>query len=106
MADDLVPDEFIQHYGYRPLSGRAQKTWDSRYAAYKKEQASRAEPETTLLTPEEDAVLMLSVALWNGFIALPTLHPDDQTEVRHMIHAIQDKIMSRPVRRQFPKKQD
>jgi len=51
------------------------------------------------MTAQEKAALDALVAAWNCFVALPQMHPDDTTEFRHLIHAAQDKIMSRPTRR-------
>lgn len=50
-----------------------------------------------LLTAEEVAVLEHLVAAWNAFLLLPPRHPDDVTEFRHGLHALQALVMARPV---------
>lgn len=52
-----------------------------------------------MLTSDERAVLDGLVSAWNSFIVLPAEHPDDIEEFRHGIHALQDKVLSRPTRR-------
>lgn len=51
------------------------------------------------LTSDEDDVLNALAAAWNAFLRLPIEHPDQQTEFRQAIHAIQSQILARPTRR-------
>ncbi|WP_370677569.1 hypothetical protein [Pleomorphomonas sp. PLEO] len=55
------------------------------------------------MTEQEKAVIKATIALWNAFCALPVEHPDDAPEVRSAIHLIQDKVLSRPARREWNK---
>lgn len=55
------------------------------------------------LTKMEQNVLDALVDAWNDFLELPVEHPDDVTEFRHGIHALQVQILARPTRRQFNK---
>ena len=55
------------------------------------------------MTEDEEKALHALVVAWNLFVALPVEHPDDTTEFRHGIHALQDKILSRPTRREISK---
>lgn len=48
------------------------------------------------LSEKEKEVLRLSGELWNQFIELPTIHPDDNNDVRFHIHAIQNIVFARP----------
>jgi hypothetical protein len=54
------------------------------------------------LTPEEEALLEQTAALWNAFLALPRGHPDEQTEFRHQLHDLQRMIIARPYFRSRP----
>lgn len=51
------------------------------------------------LNAQEQAVLDVTVELWNQFLRLPAEHPDDVGEFRHKIHELQNMILSRPTRR-------
>lgn len=51
------------------------------------------------LTPEEREILSKTVDMWNLFVELPIEHPADRVEFMHAVHACQQMIMSRPVRR-------
>lgn len=53
------------------------------------------------LTPDEQRVLDHLRNAWNAFLDLPVEHADDTTEFRQQIHAAQDKVFSRPGRRQW-----
>lgn len=53
------------------------------------------------LTPEEQKAIEETAALWNALVNLPVEHPDDVAEMRHLVHALQDKILSRPARREI-----
>jgi len=53
------------------------------------------------LTDKEQAVLQNTVTLWNNLVDLPNEHPDDIHELRMLVHAIQDKLMARPMRRKL-----
>lgn len=48
------------------------------------------------LTKEEEAILMLTEEIWNGFLALPINHPMERDEMAIKIHDIQRMIISRP----------
>ena len=43
----------------------------------------------------EEACLQCLTKAWNKFIGLPVLHPDDQREFKHAIHAAQNIVMAR-----------
>ncbi|WP_165326983.1 hypothetical protein [Stakelama tenebrarum] len=53
------------------------------------------------LTEQERAVVEKLADAWNAFLVLPIEHGDDQLEFRQAIHAAQDKVLSRPGRREF-----
>ncbi len=53
-----------------------------------------------LLTEAEEGVLLSLVVVWSQFLDLPEVHPDDVSEFRFHIHALQNMIMARPVERQ------
>lgn len=53
------------------------------------------------MTNLEKAALDRLIEAWNAFLLLPTEHADDVGEFRHGIHALQQMIMARPVRRQI-----
>lgn len=53
-----------------------------------------------MMTESEQIVLRKLVDAWNAFVALPVEHGDEVTEFRHGIHALQNQIMARPVRRE------
>lgn len=46
-------------------------------------------------TNDELAILCLTAALWNRFLGLPSLHPDDVPEFRAKLHDLQRIIMAR-----------
>lgn len=52
------------------------------------------------LTDEEQKVLRITAEAWNAFLDLPRQHPDDQTEFRHTLHALQRIILARPAVRE------
>lgn len=58
------------------------------------------------MTREEKDVIQELVQAWNAFLLLPVMHPDDTTEFRHLIHACQDKILSRVGRRAWERNND
>ena len=47
-------------------------------------------------TQEEEAILLLTEELWNGFLELPINHPMEKDEMAIKIHDIQRMIISRP----------
>ncbi len=53
------------------------------------------------ITPQERAVVIALAEAWNSFLLLPVEHRDDQDEFRRAIHAAQDKVLSRPGRREM-----
>jgi hypothetical protein len=53
-------------------------------------------------TEDERRLLQLTVALWNGFVELPDLHPSDRAEMCRDVHNIQHRLMARAVRRGDP----
>ncbi len=53
------------------------------------------------VTRAEQAVALLLAAVWNAYLLLPIEHNDDQAEFRALIHAAQDKVLSRAGRRQI-----
>lgn len=55
-----------------------------------------------LLTPEENEVLLTLTDAWNKFVALPELHPVDNHEFMHAIHAAQTIIVARLYLRSLP----
>lgn len=52
-----------------------------------------------MLTKEERAAIDALILAWDSFVELPTEHPNDATEFRSHIHALQEKILARPARR-------
>lgn len=61
-----------------------------------------AQQRQDTMTPEEKMLLISLAEVWNQLLKLPIEHPDDLTEVRHLIHALQEKVMARSVRRGLP----
>lgn len=53
------------------------------------------------MTNLEKAALDRLIEAWSAFLLLPTEHADDVSEFRHGIHALQQMIMARPMRRQI-----
>lgn len=51
------------------------------------------------MTEQERVVIDRLVDAWNAFLLLPEEHDDDTDEFRHCIHRLQEKVMSRPIRR-------
>lgn len=51
------------------------------------------------LSMEERHVLVSLASAWNKFLKLPIEHADDVDEFRRLIHAAQEKVLSRPARR-------
>jgi hypothetical protein len=47
------------------------------------------------MTEKELIALHLTKDLWKAFVVLPVQHPDDLTEFRIHIHAIQNMILAR-----------
>jgi hypothetical protein len=59
-------------------------------------------PESTnLLTELERATVLKLAEAWNAFLLLPREHNDDVDEFRRLIHAAQEKVLSRPGRREI-----
>jgi hypothetical protein len=54
-----------------------------------------------VLTVDEKAAVMALAEAWNLFLKLPKEHADDQDEFRHLIHAAQEKVLSRSGRREI-----
>lgn len=52
-----------------------------------------------LLTAEEREVFNRTAHVWNGFLLLDRAHPDELTEFRHAMHALQRFILARPALR-------
>jgi len=50
-----------------------------------------------LLTDEERAVVDCLADAWNAFVELKPVHPSDNREFEHAIHAAQNIILARPV---------
>ncbi|WP_068083158.1 hypothetical protein [Novosphingobium rosa] len=48
------------------------------------------------LTCTESHALAISADLWNAYLKLPVLHPDETSEFRHKLHELQRIIMARP----------
>jgi MoxR-like ATPase len=51
------------------------------------------------MTAGESAAFNHLVSAWNEFVLLPVEHPDDLTEFRQGIHALQHMLLARPARR-------
>ena len=49
---------------------------------------------STLRTDEQDVIDKL-VAAWNAYVKLDVMHPDEQIEFRHNLHACQHIILAR-----------
>lgn len=47
------------------------------------------------MTKKEKEVLDLSAELWNKFLQLDEIHPDDVPEFRFHIHALQNIVFAR-----------
>jgi hypothetical protein len=47
------------------------------------------------MTEQEKEILQWTGELWNKFIQLPIMHPDDQNEFRFHLHAIQNIVYAR-----------
>jgi hypothetical protein len=60
------------------------------------------EPKEHGLTEAERKTLRMSALLWNNFLELPEIHPDDRTQVRGLIHQIQQVVMGRVATRTNP----
>ena len=54
------------------------------------------------MTDQEIKVLDVSADLWNEFLKLPSMHPDDQNEFRLNLHALQNIIYAREGLRSVP----
>lgn len=48
------------------------------------------------LTEQEAHVIKASAYLWNEFLQLPVIHPDDINDVRFHLNAIQSILIARP----------
>lgn len=57
-----------------------------------------------LLTDDEERIVHLLAEAWDAFSHLPKLHPDNAREFCNAIHACQEKIMMRPMLREFNKR--
>lgn len=53
------------------------------------------------LTEDERKLALLLADVWNLFLALPIEHPMDRDEFCRGVHRLQDKLLSRPGRRQL-----
>lgn len=53
------------------------------------------------MTEQELKIFNQLGEIWNEFRMLPEEHPNDAMEVMTHIHAIQDKILSRPTYREY-----
>ncbi|WP_333882872.1 hypothetical protein [Sphingobium yanoikuyae] len=54
-----------------------------------------------MLTDAEEALMRLTVDLWNGFLSLPNEHGSDRPEFLATVHDLQRHILSRPARREL-----
>jgi len=52
------------------------------------------------LTRQEQEIMISLIEAWNNFVKLPVLHPDDNGEFRHHLHALQNSLASRVVFRE------
>lgn len=50
----------------------------------------------SLLTPDEEALLMMLGAAYNRFVNLPEMHPSDRREFMYAIHQAQNIVLARP----------
>lgn len=48
-----------------------------------------------MITTEEKDVLDITVDIFNKFQIMPQLHPDDLTDFKYHVHAIQNLILCR-----------
>lgn len=48
------------------------------------------------LNEHETDVIKTSAYLWNAFLKLPSVHPDDVNDVRFHLNAIQSILIARP----------
>lgn len=53
------------------------------------------------LNKDENKAIVSTVQLWNDLCQLTVEHEDDINDFRFHIHAIQDKILARPARREL-----
>jgi hypothetical protein len=54
-----------------------------------------------LLNDAENEALDMTVKLWNSLVLLEKLNESELKEYEFLIHSIQGRIMSRPVRREI-----
>lgn len=47
------------------------------------------------MTTLEIKAIEATKEVWNAFLQLPEMHPDDQNDFRHHIHALQNIILAR-----------
>lgn len=47
------------------------------------------------MTEQEKEIIKATADLWNSFIKLPVIHPDDNNDFRFHLHALQNMIFSR-----------
>jgi hypothetical protein len=47
------------------------------------------------MTDLEFKAINATKEVWNAFLLLPVVHPDDQNDFRHHVHALQNIILSR-----------
>lgn len=55
-----------------------------------------------MLTKEELTILEMAADIWNAFLALSDRHPADAEEMALDIHRIQNRVMARSARRDYP----
>lgn len=54
-----------------------------------------------MITPAELELVEALGRCWDGFLALPDMHPDDRREFRTLIHHAQEKVLARSALRQL-----
>lgn len=54
-----------------------------------------------LLSKEEKEIIVKLGQCWSGFLKLEELYPNDKQEILQYIHAAQNIIMARPIKREF-----
>lgn len=55
------------------------------------------------MTEAEKHLVELLAEAWNAFVFMPIEHPCDRDEFCRGIHALQEKVLARPARREINK---
>lgn len=83
---------------YNNLVARV-KSMEMLLKEYKDKEQSKPEK---LLNVREEELLESTSIIWNRFLELPMMHPDESGEFRFHIHALQNIILSRTAKKLWP----